>query len=138
MQKAILDNGMNLAPEIERLVKFVKSRSQKLPLGKFTYEQLACYIGEKIKNKQLIVINDESGETIIGAVVFDPRKSNVAFTTFHIEQLWADNKIAMKCFLNILKTSFPTIKLLTAIRNKGNNCREVTFKLETLEKIYGR
>jgi hypothetical protein len=127
---------MNLAPEIENIVLYIKKRSEHLALGSFTYEQLACYVAEKIKeNKLLVVFNGSEAnqvETIIGAIVFNPAREG----KFYVEQLWADNKTTMKLFLKMLKDFFPEVKIVYGQRS--NSTREVAFKLSTLEKIYGR
>lgn len=120
---------MNLAPEILAIVDFIKERSHKLYLNDWPPEQIANYVIEKIRLKQMIFVEENS--VITGVVFFQP-----AIYAIYIEQIWCSNKRAMLVFLRILQDNWPKVQKIKAYHQR--RCREISFNLTQFIRIYGR
>jgi hypothetical protein len=123
---------MWLPNNILEIVNFIRSHSTKLNISTWTDAQIACYLGEKIAKKEVILLtDDEATQKPIGIIFFHPKSS----TEIYIEQFWVRDKEVFRKFLALLKSLFPSVNTLTAWHQRRE--RNLIFNVDKLIRIYG-
>jgi hypothetical protein len=115
--------------ELQEIVNFIRSRSEKLKIKEWTDEQIAAYILEKSSKKQCIVLHQFDKPA--GVIFFDLLTPKLMY----IEQFWAAEKFIVKCFLKILKDNFPTVEQLHAWHQRRG--RTLKIPVKDFIRIYG-
>lgn len=111
---------------INTVIDFIDNRKTGTGLAQWTRNQIGQYVIEQVKQHRIRIV--DNGHTVLGVVVFDPTFRY----GFYVDQIWGSE--AMPGFLKILRQEYPEVTEILGWRTN----KLVTFKLKTLEKIYGR
>lgn len=123
----------NSCKEIQEIVEFIETKAKKLPLGRFTNQQILIYILEAIRDKTIRTLRDRGG--YLRAIII-LRLNSYKENNIWIEQIFTDGTPkTMAYFLLQLSKEFPRVEEAFGYRQKSK--RVVRFKLQTLKKIYG-